>query len=658
VGILTRSGHPVAPTRVLDLPRIVLSHEHRAFVAILVLAALLRGVWSLFAAPSPESDFLTFLDTARAIAAGLGDPQSYGWSWQGPGYPILLAPLTFLGPASLPAIYAANTALGLLTIWLLYRIGTNLFGVHVGLVAAAIGAVYPGLWMWTPLVSAENLSIPILLAIAYLLISGAPSWRLPVLGVLTCGLVFVRPTMVFYVLIVGFTVIALAPTGRKALAAALFGASYVVSILVSVTAVQSVGGSGLPLGGSGWQAWLVHNERATGAWFPAQDRDDYPFHGMGDRSDLSETVRTAQVKLALQFALLNPGEILPGVLERHAGNWARDDAAVDWTLRRPTAGPTAADASGLLGVVAAASFSGLLFLALFGLWMRGDRLIVTLILVLPIAYVAAPTVVAEANARYHTNAMPFVAVLAAAGLVSSSKRQRLIALAGASLAALQGGPPSFLTPMLVGGILGVGAARLLLEGVRAARHQIRAGHGRRIAWRLATCIIAAELALTLAFGQSRQLVIDWSLVQPTRWNVYEGAEATNGTAPAVLPADLPPSVERVSFQDAAVLPGPARDVSRIGLARTFPDLDVGKRYVIYLQLQHPADRVVDDVTVLANGDPIWRLPEGVAQNSGWHDVIVPWQADTPFLLLQVERVARAPAGSPLLVRNVHLYPRY
>jgi hypothetical protein len=308
--------------------------------------------------------------------------------------------------------------------------------------------------------------------------------------------------------------------------------------------------------------------------------------------------------------------------------------------------------------VAAASFSGLLFLALFGLWMRGDRLIVTLILVLPIAYVAAPTVVAEANARYHTNAMPFVAVLAAAGLVSSSKRQRLIALAGASLAALQGGPPSFLTPMLVGGILGVGAARLLLEGVRAARHQIRAGHGRRIAWRLATCIIAAELALTLAFGQSRQLVIDWSLVQPTRWNVYEGAEATNGTAPAVLPADLPPSVERVSFQDAAVLPGPARDVSRIGLARTFPDLDVGKRYVIYLQLQHPADRVVDDVTVLANGDPIWRLPEGVAQNSGWHDVIVPWQADTPFLLLQVERVARAPAGSPLLVRNVHLYPRY
>ena len=88
-----------------------------------------------------------------------------------------------------------------------------------------------------------------------------------------------------------------------------------------------------------------------------------------------------------------------------------------------------------------------------------------------------------------------------------------------------------------------------------------------------------------------------------------GAEAANGTAPAVLPADLPPSVERVSFQDAAVLPGPARDVSRIGLARTFPDLDVGKRCVIYLQLQHPADRVVDDLTVLANGDPIWRLPE-------------------------------------------------
>jgi hypothetical protein len=162
----------------------------------------------------------------------------------------------------------------------------------------------------------------------------------------------------------------------------------------------------------------------------------------------------------------------------------------------------------------------------------------------------------------------------------------------------------------------------------------------------------------MVFAQSRQLVIDWSLAQPHQWNVYEGTQPTNGAAPSIVPADLPAAVERVSFQDAAVLSAPPPDVGRIGLARTFPELDVGTRYVIYLQIRRPPDPVEDDVTVLANGDPIWRLSEDTAEDSEWNDVVVPWRADTPFLLLQVERLARAPRGGPLLVRNVHLYPRY
>jgi hypothetical protein len=177
-------------------------------------------------------------------------------------------------------------------------------------------------------------------------------------------------------------------------------------------------------------------------------------------------------------------------------------------------------------------------------------------------------------------------------------------------------------------------------------------------WGLATCVIAAELAVTVALVQARQLMIDWSVVQPTGWHVYEGAEPTKGTPPSTVPADLPASVQRVSYQDASVLPAPSPDVGRIGLARTFGELEVGKRYVVYLQIQRPADSVTDEVTVLANGNPIWRLSEGQPQRSAWFDVIVPWRADTPFLLLQVNRVARAPDGSPLLIRNVHLYPRY
>ena len=161
------------------------------------------------------SDFLTFLDTARAIAAGVSDPQSYGWSWQGPlSDPPRAADVTQGSVASRDICRQHGTR------------PTN----DLALVPDRYEPIRCSRWTPSPrlsgrsirdsgcghLVSAENLSIPILLAIAYLLISGTPSWRLPVLGVLTCGLVFVRPTMLFYVLIVGFTVMALAlrPVGR------------------------------------------------------------------------------------------------------------------------------------------------------------------------------------------------------------------------------------------------------------------------------------------------------------------------------------------------------------------------------------------------------------------------------------------------------------
>ena len=169
-----------------------------------------------------RSDFLTFLDTARAIAAGVSDPQSYGWSWQGPGYPILLAPLTLLGGS-----VASHD--------ICRQHGTRPTN-DLALVPDRYEPIRCSRWTPSPRLSRRSIRdsgcghhslVPKTSrfrsswAIAYLLISGTPSWRLPVLGVLTCGLVFVRPTMLFYVLIVGFTVMALAPAGRKGLAAAL-----------------------------------------------------------------------------------------------------------------------------------------------------------------------------------------------------------------------------------------------------------------------------------------------------------------------------------------------------------------------------------------------------------------------------------------------------
>jgi hypothetical protein len=180
-----------------------------------------------------------------------------------------------------------------------------------------------------------------------------------------------------------------------------------------------------------------------------------------------------------------------------------------------------------------------------------------------------------------------------------------------------------------------------------------------VAWTLATTVIALELLASLAFVQGRQLVLDWSVAQPANWRLYEGVAPSSDRRPAIRATDLPDTIERVSFQDAAILPGSSTTGSnRIGLSRTFPDLVVGEPSVIYLQISDLPDQTRDEVLVLANGDPIWRLSVQERDESGWYDVIVPWRADTPFLFLQVERVAAGPGGSDVLVRNTHLYTRY
>ena len=129
-----------------------------------------RLTWTIVAAPRPESDFLTFFNTAQLIGQGNWWPDAYGWAWQGPAYPLLMAPLTLLGQASLPAIYVMNVALGVLTVGLVYRLASSLFDSRAGLLAAVIAAAFPGLWLWTPIVSAENLSVPIFVGIAALLV--------------------------------------------------------------------------------------------------------------------------------------------------------------------------------------------------------------------------------------------------------------------------------------------------------------------------------------------------------------------------------------------------------------------------------------------------------------------------------------------------------
>lgn len=662
-------GWPARSPARSQRPPKALSPDRRMLVVVLFAAAAVRLIWTIVAAPPPESDFLTFFSTAQLIGQGYWWPDAYGWAWQGPAYPLLMAPLTLLGQASLPAIYAMNVALGVLTVALVYRLGSSLFGSRAGLLAAAIAAALPGLWLWTPIVSAENLSAPIFVGIAALMVERATKWQLPLLGVLTGMLVFVRPSTLFFFVVVLLSVIWLAPFGSKRRSALVFAAGVAVSVGLFATLNLRAGGPGLPVGGSGWQPWLVYNERATGAWFPAQDRDDYPFHGLEDDPTLSSIVRAAQLKLALQFALLNPGEIVPSIIQRHVNNWQSDEAGLDWTVRRPGASPVASNLSPALDVLVDRYYVAVLGLALLGAGRLAGRPAVVVVLLLPLAYLVAPAVIAEGNARYHVNGLAFLATLAGGALAggalaSRSMRAGLLAL-GTVAVVLWAPPGVLLAPWLVAGILCVGAARLIFDVRPRIRTMMAAGAPRRrVLLGLAAGVVAAQLALAVALLAARQVVIDWSLTQPAGWTSYRSGSALRlgGDAIALRASDVPARFRKVSFPDAVVLtyPSSAQPGERMGLTRTFPDLEVGTKYVIYLQLFDPAPSAGGDrLTVRLNGRVVWEPPDASASEAGWQDIIVPWTADSPFVSVQIERSADAPlAASEVLIRSVHVYPKY
>ena len=89
---------------------------------------------------------------------------------RGPGFPIFLALLFKLfGRRYLPFLIS-QAALGTICVWMMKRLGDQMFGSKVGWVAAAIGAVYPPFIYYCRLPARETFAIFVDLASLWLLI--------------------------------------------------------------------------------------------------------------------------------------------------------------------------------------------------------------------------------------------------------------------------------------------------------------------------------------------------------------------------------------------------------------------------------------------------------------------------------------------------------
>jgi hypothetical protein len=283
-----------------------------------------------------------------------------------------------------------------------------------------------------------------------------------------------------------------------------------------------------------------------------------------------------------------------------------------------------------------------------------------LVLLLPITYVAITVLLSEWNPRYHVNALPFLIILAAAA-VSHRRTPRDWIIPLALIAVVFWAPAGIaVVPPLIFAIVLTTGLRISLGFWRFTRsHWGEWTARRRVAIGAAT-LAGLQFVVAFALLGARAALVDWSIARPDRWTPYGEARAESGSSATVSPNDLHSDVRRVSFQDSVVVP---RVASRepggaVGLVRTFPDLEIGSRYALYMQVG--IDRsATDEILVVANGKVVWQASRGSGDHNGWHDVIVPWVADSPFLVLQLERVAGDPPDeSPVLVRSTHLYPRY
>ena len=179
-------------------------------VAILGAAAVLRIVWCRYAAVPPSQslhDPNFYLLYGEQIARGNGYVVPFG---QGPtayypvGYPIVLSIVDFFlihtfGDHPIGAAASVNVVCGVAAVFLVFLIGRRLASDAVGLVAAAITALYPNLVYHTAAALTETVFNAVFLLFVYLVVS-AP-WtqrqferrRLLALGGLLGVCVLIRP---------------------------------------------------------------------------------------------------------------------------------------------------------------------------------------------------------------------------------------------------------------------------------------------------------------------------------------------------------------------------------------------------------------------------------------------------------------------------------
>jgi len=448
-------------------PAAVSSRSHRRWLcAVLILAALLRLAWLLFAARPPQGlhDPSLYVISAIEIAIGNGysAPDGSPTAYFPVGYPALLGAVFHLvgrfGPSPLPtaeqmaaaargaptdqfapllwdlaaAGAALNLLLGVATVALVYRVGTQLFDRDAGLIAALWVAVFPSLIFHTALLLSETLFCCLVMIVLTLLFS--VPWRGPEIRparLMASGAVLglaalVRPLSL---LILPFLFLVRLQAGsgfRGALRSAALGCAGTLVVMIPWT-VRNALVMPEPLlisSNTGDNLCIGHHPGAPGSYTETPYcLADEPYAGI-PRVEVEVRRNRDNIRKAIRFAAVNPQAelILLGRKAFHllehdhdaltvAESWGLDPFIAPW-LRRTL--ERAAD--GFFFVTLGVALIGMLWIARQPCDPRRLMLLYAFLALIlaPLAFFGDP--------RFHVPALPLLAIAAARGALSLFER--------------------------------------------------------------------------------------------------------------------------------------------------------------------------------------------------------------------------------------------
>lgn len=414
--------------------------HRRVLAAIVVVAALLRLAWALYAQPEPPVDWFlsgdqfSYYHYGSEIARGRGYI-SYitgeATAYYPIGYPALLGALyavvlhTPITDDLMLATALLHVVLGTASVLLTFVIGRALSGVRVGLVAAGLLAVFPNLVFQVSTVQLETAFIFLVLAALAVIVTHdwrrAPdARRLLAFGVALGAAVIVRPFA--GVLLVGLAgaLVACRAGWRRTLLGVALPASVVVAMSVPWTIRNAVQLDAFVPSSTnmGDTLCIDRNLDATGG-FRFADHD-----GCVD-PDLPEVPRNrGNTEKAIQFVLRHPDRELLQIVRRGRIMFAHDHDGIEATQTLgggPFLPPRLVDVA---STTADWYFYAVVALAAAGLpaHARRDRRPQRLLVLSGFAGLLAIPLLLWGNPRFHLPLAPFLA-LTAAGFVDELWRR-------------------------------------------------------------------------------------------------------------------------------------------------------------------------------------------------------------------------------------------